>query len=142
MAKTFREVLTAKLRAYDAHGTWKNIADEKLLSRYFVVTKEDKKKIDAFGPMSPETVAKIRIFYEAVAQTVEENCGRIIVTALDINIEGFGRALLIDEDYILLQRVHRNAHKFGFETLEEMAEEGEKLTAKSLENSKKLGLID
>ncbi len=142
MAKSFREVIIAKLRSFDAHGTWKNIADEKLLARYFVVTKEDKKKIDAFGPMSPETVAKIRLFYEAVAQTVEENCGRIVVTALDINSEGFGRALLIDEDFILLQKVHRNAHKFGFENLEEMADEGEKLTAKALGNAKRLGLID
>lgn len=141
MARPFREILVSKLRSYDAHGTWKNVADEKLLARYFVVTKEDKKKIDAFAAISPETVGKIRLYYEAVAQTVEENCGRIIVTVLDINTEGFGRALLIDEDYILLQKVHRNAHKFGFETLEEMAEEGEKLTAKALGNSKKFGLF-
>lgn len=140
--RTFKEVLVSKLRSYDAHGVWKNIADEKLLAKYFVVTKEDKKKIDAFAAMSPETLGKIRLYYEAVAQTAEENTGRIVVTALDINGEGFGRALLIDEDYILLQKVHRNAQKFGFENIEDMAEEGEKLSAKAIENTKKFGLTE
>lgn len=140
--RSFREVLISKLRSYDAHGVWKNVDDDKLLSRYFVVTKEDKKKIDVFSAISPETVGKIRLYYEAVAQAVEEACGRIIVTVLDINTEGFGRALLIDEDYILLQRVHRNAHKFGFGTLEEMAEDGEKMVAKALDIVKKFGLAD
>lgn len=140
--RSFKEVLISKLRSYDAHGVWKNVDDDKLLTRYFVLTKEDKKKIDVFAAISPETVGKIRLYYEAVAQTAEESTGRIVVTVLDINTEGFGRALLVDEDYILLQKVHRNAHKFGFGTLEEMAEDGEKLSQKAIENTKKFGLAE
>lgn len=140
--RTFKEVLISKLRSYDAHGVWKNVDDDKLLTRYFVVTKEDKKKIDVFSAISPETVGKIRLYYEAVAQAIEETTGVMVVTVVDINTEGFGRVLLINEDYILLQKVHRNAHKFGFADTDEMAADGEKLTAKAVENTKKFGLVE
>ncbi len=140
MSKTFRDVLIIKIRSHDPHNIWKNVADETLMSRYYVVTKEDKKKIDAFTVISPETVAKIRLYYEAVALYVEELSGRMIITVLDINTEGFGRALLVHEDYILLQKFHRNAHKFGFATLEDAVEEGETLAAKAIEKSKSFNL--
>ncbi|TCK62260.1 DUF269 domain-containing protein [Seleniivibrio woodruffii] len=141
MARSFRDVLITKIRSHDPHNIWKNVADDTLITRYYVVTKEEKKKIDAFKAISPETVAKIRLYYETVALAVEESCGQMIITVLDINTEGFGRALLIYEDFILLQKFHRNAHKFGFATLEEVLEEGEKLVAKTLENAGRLGVI-
>lgn len=140
MAKTFRDVLITKIRSHDPHNIWKNVADDTLMTRYYVLSKEDKKKIDAFSAISPETVAKIRLYYESVALYVEEQSGKMIITVLDINTEGFGRALLVYEDFIFLQKFHRNAHKFGFATLEEVLEEGETLAAKAIEKSKSFDL--
>lgn len=140
MANTFRDVLITKIRSHDPHNIWKNVADDTLMTRYYVLTKDDKKKIDAFSAISPETVAKIRLYYEAVALYVEQQCGKMIVTVLDINTEGFGRALLVYEDYIFLQKFHRNAHKFGFATLEEVLEEGETLAAKAIAKAESFNL--
>ncbi|MGE4266464.1 MAG: DUF269 domain-containing protein [Deferribacterales bacterium] len=141
MAKTFKDALITKIRSHDPHNIWKNVADDTLMTRYYVLTKEDKKKIDVFASISPETVAKIRLYYEAVALYAEEQCGKMVITVLDINTEGFGRALLVYEDYIFLQKFHRNAHKFGFSTLEEVVDEGEMLTVKALENAKRIGVF-
>lgn len=140
MAKTFKDALITKIRSHDPHNIWKNVADDTLMTRYYVLSKEDKKKIDAFSAISLETVAKIRLYYESVALYVEEQCGKMIITVLDINTEGFGRALLVYEDYIFLQKFHRNAHKFGFTTLEEALEEGETLAKKAIEKSKSFNL--
>ncbi|ADD67829.1 conserved hypothetical protein [Denitrovibrio acetiphilus DSM 12809] len=127
--KKFMETLNAKLRAHDAYGVWKKIDDETIISRHFVLSKEDKKKIDVYGKMPDDVVAKIRLFYEAVAQTVEWQTGKMAITVLDINTEGFGRALVVYEDTILCQKVHRNAHKFGFKDLASIEEEGGKLVS-------------
>jgi len=127
--KNFMETLNAKLRSHDAYGVWKKLDDETVISRHFVLSKEDKKKIDVYGRMPDDVVAKIRVFYEAVAQTVEWQTGKMAITVLDINTEGFGRALVVYEDAILCQKVHRNAHKFGFKDLEEIEKEGERLVS-------------
>lgn len=126
---TFMDTLSAKLRAHDSYGVWKKLDDETVISRHFILSKEDKKKIDVYGRMPEDTKAKMRLFYEVVAQHIEMLTGKMAICILDINTEGFGRALVIYEDRILVQKVHRNAHKFGFESLEKIAEEGEKLVA-------------
>jgi len=128
----FMETLNSKLRSHDTYGVWKKLEDETIIARHFVLSKEDKKKIDVYGRMPDEVVAKIRLFYETVAQTVEWHTKKMAICVLDINTEGFGRALVIYEDNILMQKVHRNAHKFGFESLEKIEEEGEKLVAACL----------
>lgn len=125
--KNFMETLNAKLRSHDAYGVWKKLDDETIISRHFVLSKEDKKKIDVYGKMPDEVVAKMRLYYEAVAQTVEWNTGKMAMVVLDINTEGFGRALVIYEDAILCQKVHRNAHKFGFKDLEDVEKDGSKM---------------
>jgi probable nitrogen fixation protein len=128
----FMETLNAKLRAHDAYGVWKKLDDATVISRHYVLSKEDKKKIDVYGRMPDDVIAKMRLYYEAVAQTVEWQTGKMAITILDINTEGFGRALVAYEDAILCQRVHRNAHKFGFKDLEDIESDGEKLVAACL----------
>ena len=129
----FMETLNAKLRSHDAYGVWKKLDDETVISRHFILSKEDRKKIDVYGRMPEETRAKMRLFYEATAQAVEWQTGTMVICVLDINTEGFGRALIIYEDNVLVQKVHRNAHKFGFESMEKIRQEGEKLVSACLD---------
>lgn len=124
---SFMDTLAAKLRAHDAYGVWKKLDDDTIIGRHFIVSKEDKKKIDVYGRMPEETKAKMRLFYETVAQHIEMLTGKMAICVLDINTEGFGRALVIYEDRILAHKVHRNAHKFGFESMDKISDEGEKL---------------
>lgn len=133
----FMDTLAAKLRSHDAYGVWKKLDDDTVISRHFVVTKEDRKKIDVYSAMPEETKAKMRLFYETVAQHTEMLTGKMAICVLDINTEGFGRAMVIYEDSILVQKIHRNAHKFGFADLASISEEGEKLSAACAEKLKK-----
>jgi len=134
----FMETLNAKLRSHDAYGVWKKLDDATVIARHFVLSKEDKKKIDVYGKMPEDVKAKMRLFYEAVAQNVEWQTNKMAICVLDINTEGFGRALVVYEDAILVSKVHRNAHKFGFKDLEAIEEEGEKLVAKCIEKIKEI----
>jgi len=129
----FYDTLAAKLRSHDTYGVWKKLDDDTVISRHFVLSREDRKKIDVYGKMPEDTKAKMRLFYEAAAQNVEMKSGKMAICVLDINTEGFGRALIVFEDTILVHKVHRNAHKFGFDSIEKIVEEGEKLTEICLE---------
>lgn len=128
-SSTYLTTLKEKLRAHDAYGTWKQVQDEVLLTRFFILTKEQKKKIDVMKAVSPETIGKIRMVYEAVAQMIEQKTGQMVITVVDINTEGFGRVLLIADDKVLIQRTHRNTQKFGFKCLEDLMTFGEGLAS-------------
>jgi probable nitrogen fixation protein len=132
---SFKDILVSKLRSYDNYGVWKKVSDEDLLKRNFVLTLEQKKKIDVFATMPQETIGRIRLFYEAVAQAVEAESKEIIITVVDINSEGFGRILLLEGDRVIFLKVIRNAHKFGFKDIEKMIEEGDKTVSSSLAKS-------
>lgn len=119
--------LKEKLRAHDAYGVWNKVEDEVLLTRFFILTKEQRKKIDVMKSISPETIGKIRMVYEAVAQMVEKELGEIVITVVDINTEGFGRVLLVSEDKVLIHRIHRNVHKYGFKNFDDLITYGEGL---------------
>jgi len=136
MSFGFMEILVSKLRSYDSFGVWKRVSDEELVRRNFVLTKEDKKKIDVFSPMPQEVIGKMRLFYETVAQAVETLSGEIIITVVDINSEGFGRILLLEEDFVILHKIHRNSHKFGFSDLDKLELEGESLSSRALKKIK------
>jgi len=136
----FTDTLVKKMRAFDTYGSWKKLDDMQVLSRY-VKSREEKKKIDTSGAVDIQTVWQIRMFYEAVAMIVEENIGKMCYVALDLGYEGFGRAFVITEDFILCCDTLRNAHKFAFSSLEELAGSGEKKTLKACEKAEELGLI-
>lgn len=119
--------LKEKLRAHDAYNTWKQVQDDVLLTRFFVLTKDQKKEIDVMKAVAPETIGKIRMVYEAAAQVIEQDTGQMVITIVDINTEGFGRVLLVSDEKVLVHRTHRNTQKFGFKCLEDLMTFGEGL---------------
>lgn len=120
--------LVEKLRSYDSYGSWKNKTDAQIVQP-LIKTKEDKKQIDTNTAPDQRHLWFVRMFFEAVALAAEKRTGAMMVVALDINHEGFGRALIFHEERILLHRSLRNVQKFGFASLEELTGEGEKLVA-------------
>ena len=135
----FLRVLVKKLRSFDSYGTWKNISDEAVL-RPYIKTKEDKKKIDTSGSVDAKTLWLIRVYFEAVAQRVEERIEGLIYSAQDIGTEGFGRAFVICDDYILYCQTLRNAHRFSFKSLEDLALSGEEAVQKAVLKADEMGL--
>ncbi len=136
----FTDTLVKKMRAFDTYGSWKKLDDTQVLSRY-VKSREDRKKIDTSGTVDIQTVWQIRMFYEAVAMLTEQNIGKLCYAALDLGYEGFGRSFVIYEDYILCCDTLRNAHKFAFASIEELAAAGETKTLKACEKAAEMGII-
>lgn len=116
--------LVGRLRAEDTYGQLDRVSDEALL-RPYVINKERQREIPVACDVEAATQGRIRAFYQAVAVGVEKATGAFTTTVLDLHHEGFGRALVFAGRLIVHSEVLRDAQRFGFPSLERLAEKGE-----------------
>jgi probable nitrogen fixation protein len=128
----FLKAIVQQIRGQDSYGVYRNWSDE-LILKPFVVTKQKKREISVEGEVDPITVARIMAFYRAVAARIEQETGLLSQVVVDLSHEGFGWALVFSGRLLLAVKTLRDAHRFGFESLEKVAEEGEKLVQKGVE---------
>jgi probable nitrogen fixation protein len=119
-------------RAQDAHGTWDNKGDLDLLEPY-IVDKEKRKALPIIGDPDPETLWRLELFYNAVALSIERESGVMISPMLKMSHEGFGRMVLIGGRLIVVNKQLRDVHRFGFDSLAKLAEEGDKFVKAGVE---------
>jgi len=128
----FIKALILQIRGQDSYGFYRNWSDE-LILKAFIVPKKKKREISIEGEVDAATQARIAVFYRAVAARIEQESGLISQVLVDINHEGFGWALVFSGRLLLTVKTLRDAHRFGFESIEQLAEEGETLVQKGLE---------
>ncbi|MDM9379702.1 NifX-associated nitrogen fixation protein [Chlorogloeopsis sp. ULAP01] len=128
----FLKAIVQQIRGQDSYGVYRNWSDE-LILKPFVVTKQKKREISVEGEVDPITVARIMAFYRAVAARIEQETGLLSQVVVDLSHEGFGWALVFSGRLLLAVKTLRDAHRFGFESLEKVAEEGENLVQKGVE---------
>ncbi|PWB84414.1 MAG: hypothetical protein C3F11_01445 [Methylocystaceae bacterium] len=121
----FIKELIKQWRAQDTHGTWDNKKDLDLLKPY-IVDKEARKQIPIIGDPDPEILWRIELFFNAVALSIERATGVMVQPMIKMSHEGFGRQVLIAGRLIVVNKQLRDVHRFGFETLEKLAQEGTK----------------
>jgi probable nitrogen fixation protein len=126
MESTFIKELVKQWRAQDTHGTWERKSDEQLLEPY-VIDQEKRKTIPIIGDPDPETLWRLELFYNAIGLCIERASGIMVSPMMKMSHEGFGRQILIAGRLIVLNKQLRDVHRFGFLTMEKLAEEGEKL---------------
>jgi probable nitrogen fixation protein len=131
MESTFIKELVKQWRAQDTHGTWERKSDEQLLEPY-VIDKEKRKTIPIIGDPDPETLWRLELFYNAIGLCIERASGIMVSPMMKMSHEGFGRQILIAGRLIVLNKQLRDVHRFGFLTMEKLAEEGEKLVEAAL----------
>lgn len=131
----FLKTLINQIRGQDSYGFYRNWTDE-LILKPFVVTKQKKREISLEGEVDPATQARIMVFFRAIAASIEKETNLISQVVVDLNHEGFGWVLVFSGRLLLVKRTLRDAHRFGFDSLEKLAEEGENLVAKGLELAK------
>ena len=131
----FLKTLINQIRGQDSYGFYRNWTDE-LIVKPFVVTKQKKREISLEGEVDPATQARIMVFFRAIAASIEKETNLISQVVVDLNHEGFGWVLVFSGRLLLVKRALRDAHRFGFDSLEKLAEEGEQLVAKGLELAK------
>jgi probable nitrogen fixation protein len=132
----FLKAIVGQIRANDPYGTYRSWSDE-LLLKPFVVSKAKKREISVDGDVDPITKGRIMAFYRAIAHQIEEETGTISQVVIDLSHEGFGWALVFAGRLLLVCRTLRDAQRFGFDSLEKAAAEGEKIIAAGIEMARK-----
>lgn len=132
MDSLFVRELIKQWRAQDAHGAWEGKSDEKLIAPY-IVTKEQRKEMPIIGDPDPEVLWRVELFYNAVGLAIERKTGVMVSPMMKMHHEGFGRMVLLAGRLVVVNKQLRDVHRFGFESMEKLAQEGEKLVAAGVE---------
>ena len=127
----FLKAIVQQIRANDSYGTYRNWADEILLKPY-LISKKKRREISVEGEVDPITLARILSFYRAIAVRIEEETGQLSQVVVDLSHEGFGWALIFSGRLILVSKTLRDAQRIGFDSLEKLNAEGEKLVQKGI----------
>jgi probable nitrogen fixation protein len=128
----FIKELIKQWRAQDTHGSWDQKSDLDLLAPY-IITKEMRREIPIMGDPDPELLWRVELFYNAVGLAMERATGVMVQPMMKLHHEGFGRMVLIAGRLIAVNKNLRDVHRFGFESLEKLSEEGAKLLASGTE---------
>ncbi len=124
----FVKELVKQWRAQDAHGTWDGKSDLELIDPY-IITKEMRREMPIMGDPDPDTLWRLELFYNAIGLAIERSTGVMVQPMMKMHHEGFGRMVLIAGRLIVVNKNLRDVHRFGFDSLEKLAEEGAKLVA-------------
>ena len=128
----FVKELIKQWRAQDAHGAWDGKSDAQLLDPY-IVDKQRRKEIPLMGDPDPETIWRMELFYNAVGLCIERATGVMVTPMMKMHHEGFGRMVLIAGRLIVVNKQLRDVHRFGFDSMAKLAEEGAKFVAAGVE---------
>lgn len=128
LATPFLQELVKQWRAQDTHGTWENKSDAQLLAPY-VLTAEQRRELPMLGDPDPETLWRLELFYNAVGLAIERETGVMVSPMLKMHHEGFGRLVLLAGRLVAVNKQLRDVHRFGFPSLQKLAEAGTKFVA-------------
>ena len=128
----FVKELIKQWRAQDAHGAWDRKSDLDLLEPY-ILDKEKRRQMPIIGDPDPETIWRIELFYNAVGLAIERVTGVMVSPMMKMHHEGFGRMILTAGRLVVVNKQLRDVHRFGFDSLAKLAQEGEKLVAAGVE---------
>ncbi len=129
----FTKTIIAQVRALDLYGSWSKLSDEELLTNKYVKTKEQLKEIPLVGDINELTKKDIRMMYEALALAFEKATGEMASVVMEMSGEGFGRAVVLGQGLVLVDKHHRDAHRFGYRDLEKFLDDGAKMLQGAVE---------
>lgn len=121
-----------QMRAIDSYGTYDDWSTAKILEP-FVLTKEMKREIPIIGDPDEIILARVKAFYHGIATMIEKECGLMAVPMLNLSHEGFGRVIITVGKLLVMDKVLRDVHRFGFPSISKMKDEGDKLLSVALE---------
>jgi probable nitrogen fixation protein len=128
----FIKEMVRQVRALDTYGVYNGCSPEKLLEP-FVLTKEKRAEIPLIGDPDEETIARVKCLYNAISILIEKECRLLAVPLVHLTHEGFGRALIIVGKLVVVDKVLRDVHRFGFPSLSKMKDEADKFLGIALE---------
>ncbi len=130
-SEMFLKSLARQIRANDAYGARERLPDERLLAE-FVVSPEQRRERPIIGDPDAKVIWQIEQYYRAVGLAVEATTGIMSTVLISLSSEGFGQAVVVAGRLVLVHRSIRDAHRFGFTTIEKLAESGGKLVGEAM----------
>lgn len=127
----FVKQMVVQLRAMDSYGTYDNWSDEKVLDP-MILTKERRREIPVVGDPDEVVMARVKAYYNAIAVRVEQECNLMAVPMINLTHEGFGRALIMVGKLVVVDKALRDVHRFGFDSVDKLDAEGEKIVVRAL----------
>jgi probable nitrogen fixation protein len=128
MQSAFLLEMVKQMRSLDSRGARDGWPAEQLLAP-FVRTPEERRAIPVVGDPDAAQMARVSAFYNAIAALIEKECGQLAATLVHLSHEGFGRVLITVGRLVVLDKTLRDVHRFGFESLERMKLEADKVLA-------------
>ena len=132
MENLFIDTLIGQVRALDQFGTWTNRTNEDILIEKYVKTKEDLQNIPVIADIDEMQVQDIRLIYQAIALAFEKKTGVMCSVVMEMSHEGFGRAVVIADKIVIVNKFFKDAHRFSFRTYEDLIKEGDKLLTNAI----------
>ena len=102
--------IVVQLRAMDSYGTYDTWTDDKVLDP-LILTKARRREIPVVGDPDETVIARVKAFYNAIAVTIEGQCGLMAVPVINLTHEGFGRAMIIVGKLVVLDKTLRDVHR-------------------------------
>ncbi len=132
LSTDFIQEMVRQMRAIDSYGNYDGWTVEMILAPY-VVTKEQRREMPIIGDPDEILIARIKAFYNAISALIEKECGLMASPVVNINHEGFGRVLITVGKLVVMDKTLRDVHRYGYESLSKMKDEGDKLLSVALE---------
>jgi probable nitrogen fixation protein len=124
--------LIKQLRAIDTYDTYDGWPNARVVDP-IVLTKERKREIPIIGDPDGLTIARLKAYYNSLASLIEKRSGLMAAPIVHLTHEGFGRALIMVGKLVVVDKILRDTHRFGFASLEDLCEKSDKTIAKAIE---------
>ena len=73
------------------------------------------------------------MIFKAIALQFERKTGVMCNVIMEMSYEGFGRCIVIAERIVLVDKYFKDAHRFGFRTLDKLYTQGQNYLDKAYE---------
>lgn len=122
----FLSELVKQMRSQDSYGHWDGKSDVEVVGPY-VVDKEARKAIPIIDDPDPDVLWRLELYYNAIGLAIERQSKVMCAPMIKMSHEGFGRVVLIAGRLVVFNKYHRDVHRFSFDSLEALAEQGDKI---------------
>lgn len=120
-----------QLRAIDTYDTYDGLTEAQIIDP-LILTKERRREIPIVGDPDEITLARVKVYYNSIATLIERKTKLMSVPVINITHEGFGRAFVLVGKLIVVDKVLRDVHRFGFPSLEELCVKTEEIVEKAV----------
>ena len=136
----FLSELVKQLRSQDSYGHWDGKSDEEVVGPY-VVTKEQRKLIPIIDDPDPDVLWRLELYYNAIGLAIERRTKVMCAPMIKMSHEGFGRVVLLAGRLVVFNKYHRDVHRFGFNSLEALAQQGDKIVNEAVAMIERFGEV-